>query len=114
MRQFIGNLEKYLASYMFILRLCRDAEHRLNSVDEIKIQPFFRGFDWDHIRDRPAAIPIEIKSIDDTSNFDEFPDVDLKWRKLNECVNPYLSDKLIFMFKNMFPLKCHQCHHAER
>lgn len=62
-----------------IQKLCRDAEHRLNSVQEIKTQSFFRGCDWDHIRDRPAAIPIEIKSIDDTSNFDEFPDVDLKW-----------------------------------
>ena len=27
---------------------------------------------------RPAAIPVEVKSIDDTSNFDDFPDVDLK------------------------------------
>uniref|UniRef100_A0A673N2V2 non-specific serine/threonine protein kinase n=1 Tax=Sinocyclocheilus rhinocerous TaxID=307959 RepID=A0A673N2V2_9TELE len=27
--------------------------------------------------ERPAAIPIEIKSIDDTSNFDEFPDSDI-------------------------------------
>ena len=34
--------------------------------------------DWEHIRERPAAIPVEVKSIDDTSNFDEFPDVDLK------------------------------------
>ncbi|RXG55493.1 Serine/threonine-protein kinase tricorner [Armadillidium vulgare] len=34
--------------------------------------------DWEHIRERPAAIPVGIKSIDDTSNFDEFPDVDLK------------------------------------
>jgi hypothetical protein len=33
-----------------------------------------------YYRDRPAAIAIEIKSIDDTFNFDEFPDVDLKWR----------------------------------
>jgi hypothetical protein len=32
-------------------------------------------------RDRPAAIHIEVKSIDDTSNFDDFPDVDLRWRK---------------------------------
>ena len=24
---------------------------------------------------------MDVKSIDDTSNFDEFPDVDLKWRK---------------------------------
>ena len=30
-----------------------------------------------HRRERPAAIPIEIKSIDDTSNFDEFPESDI-------------------------------------
>ena len=30
------------------------------------------------VRERPAAIGVNIKSIDDTSNFDEFPDVDLK------------------------------------
>ena len=28
-------------------------------------------------RERPAAISIEIKSIDDTSNFDEFPEPDI-------------------------------------
>lgn len=28
-------------------------------------------------RERPAAIPIEIRSIDDTSNFDEFPESDI-------------------------------------
>ncbi|XP_016391627.1 serine/threonine-protein kinase 38-like [Sinocyclocheilus rhinocerous] len=28
-------------------------------------------------KERPAAIPIEIKSIDDTSNFDEFPESDI-------------------------------------
>ena len=33
---------------------------------------------WKHIGERPAAINIDVKSIDDTSNFDEFPDVDLK------------------------------------
>ena len=36
---------------------------------------------WLYFSDRPAAIPVDVKSIDDTSNFDEFPDVDLKWRK---------------------------------
>jgi len=40
-------------------------------------------------RDRPATIQIEVKSIDDTSNFDEFPDIDLKWRKFN-CSVVYL------------------------
>lgn len=28
-------------------------------------------------RERPAAITIEIKSIDDTSNFDDFPESDI-------------------------------------
>lgn len=32
-------------------------------------------------RERPAAIPVEVKSIDDTSNFDDFPDVELKIRE---------------------------------
>ena len=39
---------------------------------------WFSDVDWDHIRERPAAIPVTVRSIDDTSNFDEFPDVDLK------------------------------------
>lgn len=62
-----------------IQKLCCDREHRLSAREQIQACSFFRGCDWEHIRDRPAAIPIEIKSIDDTSNFDEFPDVDLKW-----------------------------------
>ena len=28
-------------------------------------------------RERPAAVSVSVKSFDDTSNFDEFPDVDL-------------------------------------
>ena len=34
--------------------------------------------DWEHIRERPAAIPVQVRSIDDTSNFDDFPDVALQ------------------------------------
>ncbi|XP_039656398.1 serine/threonine-protein kinase 38-like [Perca fluviatilis] len=62
-----------------ILRFCCEEEHRIGAagVEEIKSNPFFEGVDYDHIRERPAAIPIEIKSIDDTSNFDEFPDSDI-------------------------------------
>ncbi|RXM33398.1 Serine/threonine-protein kinase 38-like [Acipenser ruthenus] len=62
-----------------ILRYCSDAEDRVGavSVEEIKSHPFFEPVDWDHIRERPAAISIEIKSIDDTSNFDEFPESDI-------------------------------------
>nr|CAD7258090.1 unnamed protein product [Timema shepardi] len=64
-----------------IVRFCCEAERRLGSqrgMDELKLAPFFRGVDWDHIRERPAAIPVEVRSIDDTSNFDDFPDVKLE------------------------------------
>ncbi|XP_002730976.1 serine/threonine-protein kinase 38-like [Saccoglossus kowalevskii] len=61
-------------------RYCCDSEHRIgaNGVEEIKSHQFFEGIDWEHIRERPAAIHIDVKSFDDTSNFDEFPDVELK------------------------------------
>jgi serine/threonine kinase 38 len=65
----------------FIQSFCCERDNRLSSVDEIKDHIFFYGVDWEHIRDRPAAIPVKVKSIDDTSNFDDFPDVDLKWPK---------------------------------
>ncbi|XP_076311941.1 serine/threonine-protein kinase tricornered-like isoform X4 [Tachypleus tridentatus] len=64
-----------------IQRFCYEVERRMGSrgeLEEVKEHPFFKGVDWEHIRERPAAILVEIKSIDDTSNFDEFPDVDLQ------------------------------------
>ncbi|GIY06150.1 hypothetical protein CEXT_59691 [Caerostris extrusa] len=64
-----------------IQRFCCEADKRMGAgggVEEIKQHPFFKGIDWAHIRERPAAILVDVKSIDDTSNFDEFPDVDLK------------------------------------
>ena len=66
-----------------ILRFCCEAERRAGcqrGLDDLKPSTFFRGVDWEHIRERPAAIPVTIRSIDDTSNFDDFPDVDLKIR----------------------------------
>lgn len=68
-----------------IVRFCCEADRRLGSqkgLEEVKSVPFFRGVDWEHIRERPAAIPVDVRSIDDTSNFDEFPDVALEIRKL--------------------------------
>jgi len=81
-----------------ILKFCCDADNRVRSLEDIKALSFFKsnpsgggcgggggprgqgvvGVDWEHIRERPAAIPVEVKSIDDTSNFDDFPDVDLE------------------------------------
>lgn len=61
---------------------CREMDTRIGGIsgdfDEVKSHSFFKDVDWEHIRERPAAIPVQVKSIDDTSNFDEFPDVDLK------------------------------------
>lgn len=67
-----------------IVKFCCEAERRMGSnrgIDELKASRYFRGVDWDHIRERPAAIPVEVRSIDDTSNFDEFPDVSLEIRE---------------------------------
>jgi len=67
-----------------IINFCCEADRRLGSqrgLEDLKSVPFFRGVDWEHIRERPAAIPVEVRSIDDTSNFDEFPDVSLEIRK---------------------------------
>lgn len=64
-----------------IKKFCCDADKRLRGLDEIKALEFFNkpvAVDWEHIRERPPAIFVEVRSIDDTANFDEFPDVDLK------------------------------------
>jgi len=61
-----------------ILRFCDQMTKRVNGLAEIQALGWFQGVDWLHIRERPAAFPVHVKSIDDTSNFDEFPDVDLK------------------------------------
>ena len=53
----------------------------MSDIKDIKKLNWFNNVDWDHIRERPAAIPVSVKSIDDTSNFDDFPDVELKFRK---------------------------------
>ncbi|XP_041443519.1 serine/threonine kinase 38 like S homeolog isoform X1 [Xenopus laevis] len=82
-----------------ILRFCTDSENRIgsNGVEEIKSQPFFDGVDWGHIRERPAAIPIEIKSIDDTSNFDEFPESDILKPASNPPEPDYKSKDWVFL-----------------
>lgn len=58
--------------------------YRLGSqrgIEDVKSVSFFRGVDWSHVRERPAAISVEVRSIDDTSNFDDFPDVKLEIRE---------------------------------
>ena len=56
-------------------KLIRDPETRLgaNGADEIKNHPFFRGIDWNHIKETliPPFIP-ELKNNYDTKYFDEF------------------------------------------
>jgi hypothetical protein len=67
---------------------------------------FFRGVDWDHIRERPAAIPVQVKSIDDTSNFDDFPDVKLEIREFSL---PYFFYIFIYVYFVVF--KCRELGH---
>ncbi len=80
-----------------MIRFCTDPDQRLGSLGEIQTQSFFAGVDWDHIRDRPAAYQPRIKAIDDTSNFDDFPDVDLK---LSMSINRQtgIIDEIVLFF----------------
>jgi len=61
-----------------ILRFCDEMTKRVRGLSDLQTMDWFKGVDWHHIRERPAAVSVVVKSIDDTSNFDEFPDVDLK------------------------------------
>jgi len=62
-----------------IRQLCCDPSERLgkNGIDEIKSHRFFQGVDWVNIRSQKAPIDPQVASIDDTRNFDNFPESDL-------------------------------------
>ena len=47
------------------------------SLEEMKKQEWMKSMDWCNLRDRPAAITVNVASIDDTSYFDSFPDVNI-------------------------------------
>lgn len=58
--------------------LCTDSKKRIGrkGAEEIMAHPFFDGLDWENLRNQKAPIDPRVKSIDDTSNFDEFPEID--------------------------------------
>jgi len=63
-----------------IKRFCDSANGRVGSLSDIKKLSWFSSVDWDHIRERPSAFPVNVSSIDDTTNFDEFPEVELNFK----------------------------------
>ena len=77
----ISDIAKHL-----ILSLCTDPDKRLGypEYESLTNHKFFNGTDWEHIRDRPAPISVTVKSLTDTSNFDEFPEADLKLDQIDE------------------------------
>jgi serine/threonine kinase 38 len=58
-----------------ISRLITDNSRRLN-FESIKAHPFFRGVDWDNVRQTTAPIIPKVESEIDTQNFDKFEDVE--------------------------------------
>mgnify|MGYP001325474247 FL=1 len=49
----------------------------MSSLEEMKKLGWMKNMDWGNLRDRPAAITVNVASIDDTSYFDNFPDVNI-------------------------------------
>ena len=77
-----------------ITRLVCNVDDRLgkNGIEEIKDHIFLGGSDWEFIRDRPPAINVRVRAIDDTSNFDDFPEIDLKAPLTNDGTTQNTKD----------------------
>lgn len=60
-----------------IENLCCEPEVRIgeNGYKDLMNLKFFSDINWSRIRDQPSPITIHVNGIDDTSNFDEFPDI---------------------------------------
>ena len=72
--------------HIHICSLVCDASNRLGAdVAELMSHHFFHNTDWDFIRDRPAAIPVHVKHMADTSNFDDFEELDEQKRCMYCC-----------------------------
>jgi len=67
-----GHAEKTIRS------LITPEPSRVANLEDLKRLPWLRNIDWTNIRERPAAITVNISSIDDTSYFDTFPDVQIE------------------------------------
>ena len=49
----------------------------MGSLEDMQRLAWLSTVDWTNLRDRPAAISVNLASIDDTSYFDNFPDVQI-------------------------------------
>jgi len=57
-----------------LTKMINDSEVRLgrNGADEIKAHPFFKGFDWNNMRQRKAPYQPKVQSEISNENFDHF------------------------------------------
>jgi len=71
-----------------ILSLLATMETRVKTISDMTNLPWFSPVDWNNLRERPAAIPVQVKSIDDTSYFDTFPEVQLNIKPQHQEAAP--------------------------
>ena len=43
-----------------VRRFMAEVGERVANLREVQAMPWFRGVYWDHVRDRPAAIPLQV------------------------------------------------------
>ncbi|KJE91706.1 Cdc42-binding protein kinase beta [Capsaspora owczarzaki ATCC 30864] len=82
-----------------IRKLCCKRESRLGrvSVEDIKAHAFFKGINWDTVRDSTAPFIPEISSPSDTSNFDDVEAPELDKVRRPSSNKPFTGDQLPFV-----------------
>lgn len=72
--EFPEDIKVSEAAIDLMKKLLCDPTDRLKDIHEMKAHPFFKGIDWENIRQMQAPFIPDIRSDDDHSYFDEFPD----------------------------------------
>jgi hypothetical protein len=78
---------------MLILGLVNDSEKRL-TISEIKIHPFFDGFDWHNVHKMKSPFVPKVKDDVDVSNFDVF-DLKTPWTENERAIICKFNKKTI-------------------
>jgi serine/threonine kinase 38 len=72
--EFPEDIKVSEAAIDLMRKLLCDPQDRIKDINEMKQHPFFKGIEWEQIRQQQAPFLPDLKSDEDHSYFDAFPD----------------------------------------